>query len=226
MKMLTIDTATSVCGVALTEEDKLIAEYRLNRKNLHNEKLVSAIEFLVEDAHWQLSQLDGIALSIGPGSFTGLRIGVSVCKGLAYSLGTALVAVNTLDALAFAAPLWQGQICAIINARENEVYCALYEKNLEYFKRISEYQIVRLEDVFEQIKERTLLISNPYELVADTKNSKIIRAPHELSMTSLFSVAKLGLQKLQNREYENPESSEPFYLKEFKPKRKVYYAEK
>lgn len=225
MKILAIDTATAVCGVALTEGSELIAEYRLNRKNLHNEKLVSAIEFLVKDAQWQLSELDGIALSIGPGSFTGLRIGISVSKGLVYSLNVPLVDVNTLDSLAFGAHLWEGQVCTILKAREKEVYFSLYERSSEYFKRISEYQIVRSEEVIDLIKERTLLISNPYDLVTGTKNAKIRRAPRELSMPNPWIIAKSGMQKLQNREYADPESIEPFYLKEFKPKRKVYYAE-
>lgn len=223
MKIIAIETATSVCGVALSEDNQLVAEYRLNQKNIHNEKLISAIKILTTDAKWHLEELNGIAVSIGPGSFTGLRIGITVCKGLAFTLGIPVVGVNTLDALAYQAHLWSGQICSIIKAREHEVYCALYKRELETFQRCSDYQIISIEELGNYIKEKTLVVSNPENLISTTLSNRIVLPPSDISILSPFTVTRLGYTKLQKKETEDVEALEPFYLKEFKSKRKVYY---
>ncbi|MFQ5823137.1 MAG: tRNA (adenosine(37)-N6)-threonylcarbamoyltransferase complex dimerization subunit type 1 TsaB [bacterium] len=223
MKILAVETATNVCGVALSDDNHLIAEYRLNHKNVHNEKLVSAIQCLTKDAKWGLEELNGIAVSIGPGSFTGLRIGITVCKGLAYILEIPLVAVNTLDALAYQAHLWSGHICSVIKAREGEVYFALYKKSPEMFRRCSDYQIILTKELSDFIKERTLIVSIPYKGLSTLTNNKVELAPPETSMIAPFTIAQLGYIKFQKKELEDLESLEPFYLKEFAPERKVYY---
>ena len=84
MKLITIDTANETCGVALTEDTQLVTDFRINKKNVHNERLVSTIQQLLGGVGWQLSDLEGIIFSKGPGSFTGLRIGISVSKGLSF----------------------------------------------------------------------------------------------------------------------------------------------
>jgi len=223
MKILAIETAADVCGVALSEDNQLVAEYRLIQKNVHNEKLVSAINSLVSDTNWNLETIKGIAVSIGPGSFTGLRIGISVSKGLAFTLGIPLVEVNTLDALAYQAHLWSGQVCAIIKVREREVSLALYKGNLEKFQRCSDYQIVKTEELDDFFTVKTLVISNPGSLNLNFSNDNIVLASTEMSILSPFTVAQLGYLKFQSNEIAELESVEPFYLKEFKPKRKYYY---
>ena len=225
MKILTIDTATETCGLALTEDAQLVVDYRLNQKNVHNEKLVSSIQKLLEDIGWQLSDLEGIVFSKGPGSFTGLRIGISVSKGLSFSLGIPIVGVNTLDALALGAPTYTGKICAVIKAREKEVYFALYEKFLNSFERCSEYEIIHLEKLPEKLIGKNLVVSNPADLVSSAVNKETVIASPEYSLLKPLTIAGLGFKKFQANEIENPEAAEPFYLKNFTPKRKVYYAE-
>jgi len=225
MKLLTIDTATETCGVALTEDAQLVADYRLNQKNVHNEKLVSTIQQLLGDIGWQLSDLEGIVFSKGPGSFTGLRIGISVSKGLSFSLGIPIVGVNTLDALAFGAPNYAGKICVVIKAREKEVYCAFYVKSFTCFERCSEYEIIHLERLPEKLNSKTLVVSNPADLVFSAVNKETVIAPPEYSLLKPLAIAELGFKRFQVNEFENPETAEPFYLKDFRPKRKVYYTE-
>ena len=225
MKILTIDTATETCGVALTEDAQLVVDYRLNQKNVHNEKLVSSIQKLLGDIGWQMSDLEGIVFSKGPGSFTGLRIGISVSKGLSFSLGIPIVGVNTLDALAFGAPNYTGKICAVIKAREKEVYFALYKKSLNSFERCSEYEIIHLEKLPEKLNSKILVVSNPPDLVSSAVNKETVIASPEYSLLKPLTIAGLGFKKLQANEIEKPEAAEPFYLKDFTPKRKVYYVE-
>lgn len=225
MKILTIDTATETCGVALTDDTRLVTEFRLNQKKAHNERLVSEIQNLLQESSWHLEDLDGIAFSKGPGSFTGLRIGISVCKGLSYTLDIPMVGVNTLDALAFGIPDWSGEICAVIKAREKEVYRAIYTKFPENFVRCSEYEIVHLQNVESQLNDSTLIVSNPVDLVSNFVKKDSIIAPQEHSFLKPSVIAELGHQKFQGNQTEDPETVEPFYLKDFTPKRKVYYAE-
>ncbi len=179
MKLLTIDTATETCGVALTEDTQLVADFRINKKNVHNERLVSTIQQLLGGVGWQLSDLEGIIFSKGPGSFTGLRIGISVSKGLSFSLGIPIVGVNTLDALAFGAPAWANKICAVIKAREKEIYFSLYEKSLTSFEICSQYEIIHLEKLPEKLDGKTLVVSNPADLVSSASNKETVIAPPE-----------------------------------------------
>ena len=225
MKLLTIDTATETCGVALTEDTQLVTDFRINKKNVHNERLVSAIQQLLGGVGWQLSDLEGIIFSKGPGSFTGLRIGISVSKGLSFSLGIPIVGVNTLDALAFGAPAWANEICAVLKAREKEVYFSLYEKSLTSFEICSGYEIIHLEKLPEKLNGKTLVVSNPADLVSSASNKETVIAPPECSLLKPLTIAELGFKKFQVNEVEIPETAEPFYLKDFRPKRKVYYAE-
>jgi tRNA threonylcarbamoyladenosine biosynthesis protein TsaB len=223
MKILAVETATDICGVALSEDNQLVAEYRINQKNVHNEKLVAAIQYLIKDTKWRLEDLNGLAVSIGPGAFTGLRIGITVCKGLAFTLEIPLVGVNTLDALAYQARMWNGQVCSIIKAKQGEVYFALYKKTQEEVRRCSDYQIIKIEELGGFLKQRTLVIAFPQKEFSTLINDNIVLAPPDVSTLVPFTIAKLGNVKFKEKEFQELESLEPFYLKEFIPKRKVYY---
>lgn len=222
MKILAIETAMDSCGVALSEGLQLVAECRIQQKNVHNEKLVSTIEWLLAEAGWQIEDLQGLAVSIGPGSFTGLRIGIAVCKGLAFSAGLPLVTVNTLDAMAHEARFWRGKLCAVIKARADEVYFALYEKSLNLTTRISDYQISDWETLIRSTAEGTLMMASPAELTSALTRSGLVVPTAGYPVLSALVVAQLGHQKFVQNEFVDVESIEPFYLKDFQPKRKVY----
>jgi tRNA threonylcarbamoyladenosine biosynthesis protein TsaB len=223
MKLLAIETATEVCGVALTEHNQLAAELRVRQKNAHNEKLVAAIDYLMRQINWRLEELDGIALSIGPGSFTGLRIGISVAKGLAFTLEKPLVAVNTLDAMAHGARFWGGRLAAVIKARTEEGYFALYESKRGEVKRISDYQILAITALPDYLKKETLVLAHPRDLFAELASGTGGLALLEHPLLDALTIALMGYVKLQNGETENLAALEPFYLKQFEPKRKVYH---
>jgi tRNA threonylcarbamoyladenosine biosynthesis protein TsaB len=221
MKILAIESATDLCGVALTENQKLVAEYKIQQRNVHNEKLVTAVEFLLADAGWQIENLDGLAVSIGPGSFTGLRIGISVCKGLAFTADLPLVAVNTLDAMARETHCWRGKMCTAIKARAEEVYFAIYEKDVNSMTRVSDYQIAGIETLDRSIKGGTLVVISPAELRSQFSNKDLVFCDNA-PLLSAHTIAQLGYQKLLGNETADLETIEPFYLKDFQPKRKVY----
>lgn len=222
MKLLTIDTATEVCGIALTENRRLLFDCRLNKKNTHNEKLVGIIQHAIEAVEWELSALNGIVVSIGPGSFTGLRIGLSISKGLSFSLGIPIVGVNTLDAFAQAGSFWPGKICAVIKARENELYAAAYQFENK-LKRLSDYEIVTVEDFETGLTEGSLVIASPHSLGMMFQNKSLSIAPEECTVSIPYNIAVLGLDKFENKDFISPGNLEPFYLKNFQPKKKKYY---
>lgn len=126
MKLLAIDTSTNVCSVCISDDNRTVAEYVSLSSLNHSERLMPAIEFLFSQIDWPMGELDGIAVINGPGSFTGLRIALSVTKGLAFALNCPVVAVNALEVAALQVPFF-GLICPAMDARRGEIFTCLYE---------------------------------------------------------------------------------------------------
>jgi tRNA threonylcarbamoyladenosine biosynthesis protein TsaB len=129
MKILAVDTATTSCSVAVTDDGKLVAELTTSKNETHSKHLMELIHSVVENAGFGVGNLDGLAATIGPGSFTGLRIGISTIKGLALALDKPLVGVSTLKALAYQCGQTPNLICPLLDARKGEVYAATYGFN-------------------------------------------------------------------------------------------------
>lgn len=126
MLLLAVDTTTMVCSVALGDEKSLWAEYSLNIKKTHSQRLMPQIINLFQDSGVDKKDINGIAVTIGPGSFTGIRIGMATALGLSQGLGVPVVGVKTLDALAWSGVCFQGLICPVLDARKDQAYFALY----------------------------------------------------------------------------------------------------
>lgn len=127
MLMLGLDTSTAACTAALVEEERIIAEYTINDRKAHSRRLLPIIASLLQDAGIEGSALDALAVSIGPGSFTGLRIGLATAKGLALAWSKPVLGVPSLDVLASSLPAVPHLICPSLQARKGEVYWALYK---------------------------------------------------------------------------------------------------
>ena len=224
MKILGIDTSTDICGIALSEKRTLIAEFRSNIKRAHAEMIISAIDRVLCDVKLKPQELNGIAVSIGPGSFTGLRIGLAAVKGLALATELPVVAVPSLDALALSARFWEYQICPLVKAQADEVYTALYHFQNGQLIRNSNYRLITVDALRDVIDQKTLLINVGVKNLRDAVKGKLEKyveiAPTEYSMTSGYYVAMLGFEKFQRGEIEDINLLEPFYLKDFKAKKK------
>jgi len=140
-RVLAIETATNVCGVALAEGDRLIGEAVLDCGLSHSSKLMELVGRVLRDASLKLSQIDALAVSVGPGSFTGVRIGMGTALGLAAGTGLPIVPVPTLDALAWAQLPFSGVVCAFTDARRGEIYYSLYEADGSGIERLTEYVV-------------------------------------------------------------------------------------
>lgn len=126
MKLLTVDTSTSTCSVALTVGERLVAESLLDTERTLSERLLATVDTVLRDAGLLLSDLDGFGVALGPGSFTGVRIGVSTVKGLALATGKPVAGFSSLAMLALNLPASSLPVCPLFDARKKEVYAAVY----------------------------------------------------------------------------------------------------
>src|SRR4030095_16768186 len=139
MRILALESATLAGGAALLDGAIVVGEGRTNIALTHSERLMVAVDRLLADAGWTVTDLEGIAVSVGPGSFTGLRVGIATAKGLAVALGLPVAPVPTLDALAATLPFAAVPVCPLLDARKGEVYCSLYRWQGEAMQREWDY---------------------------------------------------------------------------------------
>jgi len=160
MKILAIETSTMLGGIAIADDlSGLIAEMRLNVKSTHSERLMTETDHVLRQAGLKVSDIDVFAVAIGPGSFTGLRIGLSTVKGFSYSTGKRIVAVPTLEAFAWNFPYSRHPVCTMLDARKKEVYSALFKWEGEGFIRIMDEVSIKVDKFLEKINE-TIIAHN------------------------------------------------------------------
>ncbi len=167
MKVLAIETSTYSGSIAVSEDDRILGEYYLNMGPSHSERLVPAIDRLLGELGIEGKELGGVAVSLGPGSFTALRVGISTAKGLAYSLGIPVTGASSLEILAMNLPFSPFQVCALGDARKGELYAALFRTDGGGVSRISEDAILPPAGLMEIIKEETIFIGEGALLYRD-----------------------------------------------------------
>ena len=160
MRLLAIDTATSVCGVALAHHGSVEAAVSLDTGQTHTRVIMHTIMSIMRFCGVGLQQIDGFAVTQGPGSFTGLRIGISTVKGLATALDKPMIGVSTLEVLASQAPALCAMICPMIDARRGEVYWALYRRQGGELTTVLPEQVGPAEKAVEQIDCACCFIGN------------------------------------------------------------------
>ena len=217
MIILGIETATMTGGLALIDEEKLISEYTLNMKTTHSSRLMPALDWILKDASLNKNQINGIAISIGPGSFTGLRIGLATAKGLAMGLNIPLVTVPTLDALAYNVTYSPYQICPVLDARKKEVYSAIFRYENGIITRKSPYQVISPDELINQINEKTIMLGDGLNIYGELFHEKLgefaIFANNSQRLPRASVIAELGLAKLKAGEIADLASSEPLYIR-------------
>jgi len=218
MKILAIETSTRMGSIALVEGPLLKAQHILNISATHNQRLLPGIERILADAGWSLDDLDGFAVSLGPGSFTGLRIGLSIVKGLAWATGKPLAGVPTLDALALNVSFVSHTICPILDARKGEIYTALYRQGDEGIpQRLTSYMAIKPEELVALISETTVIIGDGLLSYGDylkrELGNRLVLAPPHLSVIHASSVAWLGWHRLRSGESEDVSSCTPLYVR-------------
>ncbi len=153
MIILSIDSSTPVAGIAVADGERLLGEVMLNTKNTHSEKLMPLIKQLLGELEMTMQDVDVVAAMQGPGSFTGLRIGMATAKGLVQGAGKKLIAVPTLDCLAYNLVHYPGVICPVMNAQKKQVYTALYRSDENGMTRLSDYQAIPAEQLTQELAQ-------------------------------------------------------------------------
>jgi tRNA threonylcarbamoyladenosine biosynthesis protein TsaB len=225
--ILNIETATTVCSVSIAKDGQLLAFKEQDGDYTHAENLTVFIEEVLKQANIPITTLDAIAVSKGPGSYTGLRIGVSAAKGLCYALDKPLIAIDTLKHLSLDLSEGEGRgdcavFCPMIDARRMEVYCGLYNNKLQNICPVS------AEIVDEHFIDKLLSVANIDKTTATVyffgngaskcrelieKNANTIYVDNVIaSAKSMIALSELAFE---NKQFEDVAYFEPFYLKDF-----------
>ena len=219
--ILNIETSTKACSVALHNYGELIVYSEDVTANFsHSEKLLKFISELFSDANLSLSDLDAIAVSMGPGSYTGLRIGVSTAKGLCYGLDIPLISISTLKAMSFgmALEIKADLYCPMIDARRMEVYSAFFDKNNTEVRKI-QADIIDENSYKKELDKKVVFFGDGSEKIKEKikhKNAMFISNIHP----SAKNMGLISYQKFTKSLFEDLAYFEPFYLKDFVAGRK------
>ena len=221
--ILNIETATTVCSVALAKDGELLSYKEQNEGYTHAENLTVFIEEVVSKSGYAFKGIDAIAVSKGPGSYTGLRIGVSAAKGLCYALDKPLLSINTLEHTAlFAMNNLKSNVsnltslfCPMLDARRMEVYCAVYGSQLNCIKE-TVAEIIDEHSFSELLKENKIIFfgdgaAKCKELLSKNANAIFI----DDIFPSAKNMVTLSEEVFKNKQFEDVAYFEPFYLKDF-----------
>jgi tRNA threonylcarbamoyladenosine biosynthesis protein TsaB len=218
MLVLAVETATPVGSVSLVSEQGLIQERGSGTVTTHSIWLLPAIRDMLASARLILEEVDGFAVSSGPGSFTGLRIGLSVVKGLSLATGKPVVAVSTLDAMAELVPFCRHLVCPLLDARKKEVYAALYRfPSRGSVRRDSDNLVLAPSNLAQLIKEKVLFLGNGAQLHRDLladllgKNARFASA--RFRHPKAAAVGQLGLRRLAQAKTDDLDGLEPLYVR-------------
>ena len=217
MKILAVDTATKSCSVAVIDEDSLLAESTTVTDQTHTRHLLNIIDTVIGKAGLKITQLDGFAVSIGPGSFTGLRIGISSIKGLAFSLNKPVVGVSSLETLAFQCKQSPYLICSVIDARKQEVYFCRYRDVKGGLKKEGPDRVAAPTEAVRGIREPCLFVGNGAKLYQElivTELGELAHFAAEIQHTIQASaIARLSLFRFKRQETDDVRLLVPHYIR-------------
>ena len=206
MKLLVIDTSGPVCGVAVMEDEKVLCEYTAQNRNTHSANLMPMTEAALQAAGKTAGEMDAIAAVTGPGSFTGVRIGVATAKGLAHGAGIPCIPVDALEALSVSAGGFDGVICPIQDARAGQVYGAAFRDG----ERLTADEPLKLEAFIEKILplgERFLFLGDGMpvhrERIREILGDRAVFAPAHLNYLRPSAAGVLAMQSEERTDYLN-----------------------
>ena len=217
MIVVGLETSSTNAGIAVIRGGRVLAETSLEVGAVHAEKLPGLLERTMGDLGLQWTEVEGFAISIGPGSYTGLRVGLSLVKGLAYVTKKPVAAVPTLDAIAFQVPCCRYPVHVLVDARRGRVYEARYDTAGGWPKQITDFRVGPLEDMLETIEDEVLLVGSG----VDEHRARIVSAlgeracfpPPGTGRLMASSTAFLGLDRLKRGEQADLNGLEPLYLR-------------
>lgn len=216
MLTLAIDTATKVCSIALCRNQEILAEYSINMGMTHSEGLLPQIEQLLNRCKVEKSSIELLAVSIGPGSFTGLRIGLATAEAMAYSWQCYLHGVDTLEALAYNIPIEGILLSPVLDAQKGNYYQALYKWEQGKLIEVAPVEVVNKERLLEKIIQQnlpTMLLGECNKLAQLELPSNVQLAPAALRMPKGASVALAAVSGFDSEQDQKIFGLEPYYIR-------------
>lgn len=217
MKILAVDTATKSCSVAVVQEKSLLAEITTVRKQSHSKQLMEMINRVIGLSGLALSELDGFAVTRGPGTFTGLRIGISAVKGLSVAYGKPIVGVSSLGALAMQASYFPYLICPLIDARKGEVYFSRYRLRNGQLKKEADENVFTPEKALVDLNEPCLFIGdgalNYQQMILNKMGTSAFFASSFQNTIRASTVAYLSMKKFKNNDTDDVVRFVPHYIR-------------
>ena len=218
MPILALDTATLVSSVALASRDRLLAELTLQTRKTHSERLMPHIEQLLALAELSKESIEAVAVSIGPGSFTGLRIGLATAKALAYALHVPLVGVPTLEAMAFGCPVPGAMLAPTLDAQKGNLYLGQYRWQASGLQQIAPPRVVEHGAAFAELAalgEPVVIFGEALGLYSAAlgQSGGLVAAEPHVAMPRAASVAFLGWRLLDGGQQHDVMTLEPLYIR-------------
>jgi tRNA threonylcarbamoyladenosine biosynthesis protein TsaB len=219
-RILSIETATKVCSVAVSEGEAILGETSLFTPQVHAERLVIIINNLLENLKLSYSDLSAVAVSIGPGSFTGLRIGLSVAKGISFAQNKKLISVPTLEAIARCVLTYEDQestIVPMLHARANEFYYSSFRWVNSEMEMMVGSKIAESEDIVAEFSRDVIFVGEGVVEFSKSENVKEKFSPWQMKniSASAKAVAMIAHEKFRREEFADLRSAVPMYIKDF-----------
>ena len=230
MKILAADSSSVSAAAAVCEDEKIIAEGFINNGLTHSQTLLPLIKSTMSCSGTKYDDIDLFSVTTGPGSFTGVRIGVSTVKGLAFAANKPCVSVSSLEAIARTVASFCGIICAVMDARRNQVYNALFKSSgsQESFERLCEDRALAIEELLEQLyrdypDKPIYLVGDGTALTASfDEKGLLISVPESLRFPRGFAIAAAALECYRRGEILSSESLNPVYLRASQAERELH----
>jgi len=233
MKVMAIETSTMLGGVAVMDSEQgLLAEARVSVRAALSERLMIAVDFVLGQSSLGLGDIDALAVSSGPGSFTGLRVGLGTVKGLAFATGLPVAAVPTLEAYAMCLPYCRHPVCPMLDARKKEVYTAVFLHGDDGLRRVLPERATRAGDLAAMLMEyeAVVFVGQGAELyrreIEERLGPRALFAPPRLMTPSPAAVAEAGLARALRGEYSDPAFLSPFYIRKSEAELKASKSDK
>ena len=228
MNILAIEASGIAGSVAYIKDEKLVGEYYICHKLTHSETIMPMLEHLKTIIGLELDKLDAIAVTSGPGSFTGLRIGVSTAKGLALALNLPIIGVPTLDAMAHNIIYTKDLICPIMDARRNQVYTSLYQWEAGELQRLENHQAILIEELLDKLSERSEPVIflgdgvSVFEAVIKERlGERAIFAPSFLRLQRAGTLADIAVKEYKKGNLIDADLFTPMYLRKSQAEREL-----
>jgi tRNA threonylcarbamoyladenosine biosynthesis protein TsaB len=217
MKILGIDTATTSCSVAIVDKTSLLSEFTIDKEETHSKHLMEMIQMAMRMAGLNISDIDGFAVTRGPGSFTGLRIGISTIKGLALASEKPIVGVSSLETLALQVSYSRDLICPILDARKGEVYFSRYRFQNGHLKKQTKECVAPPDKAIDDLNEFCLFVGNGAllykEMILEKMGEFASFAPMIHNTIRASSLAYFSMKNFENNDTDDIKDVLPYYIR-------------